>query len=63
MDLPSESKAHVRSRLSLDSIVSESDKESGLVGLLKSLLMVDPAVRATAGNALKAPFLDTSSRS
>ncbi len=59
LDLPAESKEHVRSRPPLESIVNERDQTSGLVGLLKSLLMIDPAVRATAGDALKATFFDT----
>jgi len=59
MDLPAESKEHVRSRPPLESIVNERDQTSDLVGLLKSLLMIDPAVRATAGDVLKATFFDS----
>jgi hypothetical protein len=60
MELSSESKAHVRSRLPLESIVHEHDQASGLVSLLKSLLTIDPAVRVTAGNALKSTFFEQS---
>ena len=60
MELPAESKLHVQSRVPLELIVSDSDQSSGLVvGLLKSLLMIDPAVRATAGDALKSSFFET----
>jgi dual-specificity kinase/CDC-like kinase len=58
MELSEESKSHVRSRPPLKSVVNERDQTSGLVGLLKSLLMIDPVVRTTAGDALKSTFLE-----
>lgn len=60
MELSSSSKAHVRKNLPLDSFVKEDDKKSGLNGLFQSLLTIDPAVRCTASDALKAPFFTKS---
>lgn len=56
MELSASSKSHVRKSPSLDLFVKEEDKDSGLGGLLRSLLTIDPAVRCTASDALKAPF-------
>lgn len=53
MELPSASKSHVNKALPLESMVRESDQGEGLGTLLRSLLTIDPAVRATAGDALK----------
>jgi len=56
MELPASSKSHVRKMAPLDLFVKEEDKDSGLGQLLSSLLTIDPSLRSTASDALKAPF-------
>lgn len=56
MELSSSSKTHVRKNAQLENLVKGDDKNSGFSGLLRSLLTIDPAVRSTAIDALKAPF-------
>ncbi len=59
MELPSASKSHVNKAQPLESIVREGDQGKGLGNLLRSLLTIDPAVRATAGDALKSTIFSS----
>lgn len=59
LDLPPESLASVRKCESLENLIMNRDKSSGLVGLvslLRSLLTIDPVMRGTAREAKKSPF-------
>jgi hypothetical protein len=59
LDLPKESLALIRKCESLENLLMERDKSSGLVGLvslLRSLLAIDPTMRATAREAKKCTF-------
>jgi len=60
MDLPPSSATHVKKSVPLEAIVTDQDKSSGLVNLLRQLLTIDPAIRASAGEALKANFCSLS---
>ena len=52
--------SHVRKMGPLESLVTDHDKPSGLVHLLRSLLTIDPNVRSTAKEALqKSQFCST----
>jgi len=50
--LSSSSMDHVRKMGPIDTIVSDHDKDSGLIELFHALLNIDPSRRATAGEAL-----------
>lgn len=54
--LSSSSLGHVRKMGPLEGLVTERDRPSGLVGLLRALLTIDPERRAVAREALSSPF-------
>ena len=56
MSLSSTSLSHVQKMEPLERIITEHDRQSGLVQLLRSLLTIDPSYRATAGEVLKIPL-------
>eukprot|EP00957_Ditylum_brightwellii_P080083 6090511-Ditylum_brightwellii.AAC.1 len=54
--LSSSSVSHVKKMGTLESLVLNHDRHSGLASLLRSLLVIDPECRATAADALKLLF-------
>lgn len=54
--LPSRSIEHVRKMVTVEQMVLEHDRPTGLGRLLRSLLTIDPKQRVTAREALMSPF-------
>jgi len=57
LDLPMASKVHVRKAHNLKSIVQKNDRGAGFEPFLRSLLIIDPALRTSAGDALCCSFI------
>ena len=62
LDLPRDSRKHVKKMPRIEDIVRTHDSPSGLVGLLRLLLTLDPTSRATAGESLQSNFFRTGSK-
>ena len=62
LDLPRDSRKHVKKSAPLDDIIRKHDSNSGLVGLLRLLLTLDPKLRATANESLQSNFFRMETR-
>jgi len=56
--LPTSSLEHVMTRKSLDSLIWDEDRSSGMGSLLRFLLVMDPRSRKPAGEVLKLPVFN-----
>ena len=62
LDLPRDSRKHVKKLAPLEDVIRKHDSASGLVGVLRLLLTLDPKLRATASESLQSNFFRTESR-